>query len=46
MMDDGQLAMGMVAWMVAFLFGQHLQAGLTSLCQRARLAAHPARRPV
>jgi hypothetical protein len=45
MMDDGQLALGIVGWMVAFLFGEHLQVGLAELCNRARLAAHPARRP-
>jgi hypothetical protein len=39
-MDDGQLALGLVSWMVVFLFGKHLQVGLSVLCQRARLAAH------
>jgi hypothetical protein len=43
-MDDGQLVVGVVGWMVAFIFGKHLEAGLTELRQRARLAAHPVRR--
>jgi len=38
--------MGMVAWMLAFLLGPHLRQGLTTLCQRARLATQPARRSI
>jgi hypothetical protein len=44
-MDDGQLVVGLVGWMVAFLFGKHLQVGLAELCNRARLVAQPTRRP-
>jgi hypothetical protein len=41
---DPQLLLSMLAFLVSFLFGKHLQAGYAQLRTRLRLAEQPIRR--
>jgi hypothetical protein len=41
---DAQILLSMLGFVVAFLFGKHLQAGLSKVRGQTRLAEQPIRR--